>query len=94
MERISLGGQAVQGDLYLETLRALVLENQPALVQRLLDLRDRGLALAAGTAGITPGGVRMGAEEMERGEPIVELARRALKAWRKTTSAGAGAGAQ
>ena len=58
-------------------LRALVLENQPALVQRLLDLREAGA-------------VRLRDEEQDQAAPIVELARRALKAWGKTAAATAG----
>ena len=54
-----------------------MLENQPALVQRLLDLREAGA-------------VRLRDEEQDQAAPIVELARRALKAWGKTAAATAG----
>jgi pentatricopeptide repeat protein len=61
----------VQGELFLEVLRALVLENQPVLAKRLLDLRESG-------------GVRLRDEELDAAAPIIELARRALKAWSKS----------
>ena len=61
----------VQGELFLEVLRALVLENQPVLAKRLLDLRESG-------------GVRLRDEELDAAAPIIELARRALKAWSRS----------
>ena len=56
-----------------------MLENQPALVKRLLDLREVGA-------------VRLRDEDQDQAAPIVELARRALKAWGKTAAAASGAG--
>ena len=61
----------MQGELFLEVLRALVLENQPVLAKRLLDLRESG-------------GVRLRDEELDAAAPIIELARRALKAWSRS----------
>lgn len=45
-----------------------MLENQPALAKRLLDLREVGA-------------VRLRDEEQVQAAPIIELARRALKNW-------------
>lgn len=59
-----------QGDFYLEVLRALVLENQPNLARQLLNLREDGV-------------IRLRDEDVELAQPVEELARRALKAWKK-----------
>lgn len=58
----------------MEVLRALVLENQPGLASELLDLREGGV-------------IRLRDEDVEQAAPIEELARRALKAWKKSASA-------
>lgn len=78
MEKLGMDGQAfVQGTFYLEVLRALVLENQPALVQRLLELRDAGK-------------VRLKPIDASRAASIEDLARRALVASKGQTLGDAG----
>lgn len=67
MEHIaSVHGMYIQGEFYLELLRAVVLENQPRLAKRLLHLKDAGR-------------VRLSkAEDQDRATPIEALARKIL----------------
>jgi len=57
-------------------LRALVLENQPALAKALLELREGGT-------------VRLKEDDLDKAAPIEELARRALRKWKARDDAAA-----
>ena len=59
------GDSKIQGDFYVQTLRAVVLEGNPHLAKRLLDMRDNDR-------------VALKEDDLVRAKPIEDLARRAL----------------